>query len=535
MNKVKTLSCYLECSSGNAPKVSQIKRFIDYISAFGYQEFYFGLTDAYKIDEYSYFNYHRGSYSKEELLDIEAYALSKCVRVIPAVQVLGHLQYIWRHQSFREFMDTRSILEVGNPLSYKLVDAMFKSMASSFVGRTIHIGMDETFGLGMGEYLHKHGLKDKKVLLLEYLKEVVKIAHKYDFNIEIWGDMLTDDKCTTISIDDIKKEIPEDTLVWLWDYDSKDTSLLNKKIKDMQKHATTIGFAGCAWKHTSYVAANNYSIPRLIKQLDVCCKNNIDKYMVTIWADFAIPSSIYSVLPSLFIAGENNQNEPVGNAKLNKQKFYDIVGVKYDDLLSLDLLNNPYRHDRTTYYNNTSYIAIFSDMLLGNYDLYASEEVNKKYHLLANKYRCFAKKYIDVNFSYYFNMISNFANVLSLKIHLAEAIRNAYYKNDKETLNAYLKDIDKLIKAVEKFNKSFDKYFLNEYQAFGLEISQLHHGYLLTRLAYLKTRLIDFINNDTEIGEYKERTLKANYIPDASEDCYLNNNFEWLITYNNPQ
>ena len=534
MNKVKKLSCYLECSSGNAPKVSQIKKFIDYISAFGYQEFYFGLTDAYKIEQYPYFNYHRGSYSKNELSDIEEYAMKKGVKVIPAIQVLGHLQFIWRHQSFRGFMDTRSILEVGNPSSYQFVDAMFQSIASSFKGRTIHIGMDETFGLGMGEYLNKYGLKDKKALLLEYLKEVVKIAKKYDFNIEIWGDMLTDDKCTTISVEDIKKEIPDHTLVWLWDYDTTDTKTLNKKIKDMQSHASEIGFAGCVWKHISYVANNNYSIPRLVKQLEVCSQNKIDKYMVTIWGDFAIPSSIYSVLPSLFIAGESNQNKPTSNSKLDKEKFFKIVGIQYDDLLSLDLLNNPYKHDRSKYYNNTSYIAFFSDMLLGNYDLYASEGINKKYHLLSLKYHRLAKKYGDINFSYYFEMVADFANVLSLKIHLAEDIRNAYYQKDKATLEKYITNrINKLIKAIVVFNHKFEKYFLNEYQAIGYEVSLLHHSYLISRTQYLKERLLDYIKNDKEIGEFNEKTLKANYIPEPTEDCYINNNFDWLITYNN--
>lgn len=532
MNKVKTLSCYLECSSGCAPKVSSLKKFIDYLSSFGYQEFYLGLTDAYKIPEYPYFNYHRGSYSKEELKDIEGYAAKKGVKVIPAIQVLGHLEFIWRHESFRGFMDTRSILEVANPKAYAFVEAMFKSISESFSGRTIHIGMDETFGLGLGEYLNKHGLKDKKVLLLEYLKEVVKIAQKYGFKIEIWGDMLLDNKCTSISEEAVKKELPDDTLVWLWDYDAVDKKVIDDKIKDMKRHASEIGFAGCAWKHISYVANNNYSLPRLIKQIEVCGANNIDKYMVTIWGDFAIPSSIYSVLPSLFLASECNQNQALG-LKLNKQKFYDIVGVSYDDLISLDLLNNPYKHDRSKYYNNTSYIAFFSDLLIGNYDLYASTGVNRRYLLLARKYLRIAKKTEDGYFRHYFEMISSYAKILSIKIHLAKKIREAYERQDKDTLAALIKnDLDKLIKTLRSFIPLFDVYYLNEYQAFGLEISQLHHSHMLGRAIYLKERLLDYIANDTAIGEFNEPMLKSNYIPDPTEDCYINNNFEWLITYN---
>ncbi len=532
MNRVKHLSTYLECSSGCAPTIDSIKKFLDYISAFGYDEFYIGLTDAYKIDEYPYFNYHRGSYSKKELLEIEAYAKERGIKVIPAIQVLGHLEFIWRHESFRSFMDTRSILEVGNGKSYAFVDAMMKSISESFVGRTIHIGMDETFGLGLGKYLEEHGLVDKKKLLLEYLKEVVKIAKKYGFEIEIWGDMLLDKKCTEISASDVKKELPDNTLVWLWDYDIYDREMVENKIAKMQEHAEKIGFAGCVWKHISYVANNNYSMPRLVGQIEACGENDIEKYMVTIWSDFAIPSSIYSVLPSLYLAGETNKRHPTSGKSFDKKRFYDIVGVSFDDLLSLDLLNNPYRHDRSKYYNNTSYIAFYSDLLIGNYDLYASKEVNGRYLSLSKKYHRIARSCKDPYFAKYFEMISLFAKILSVKINLAKAIKEAYYAHDKETLKAYLPSIDKLISLYKRFNKAFDSYYLNEYQAFGLEISQLHHAHMLYRASYLKERILDYIDNDIKIGEFEEKALKSDYDPQPNEDCYIDNNFEWLITYN---
>lgn len=532
MNKVKTLSCYLECSSGCAPKVDAIKKFIAYLAAFGYQEFYLGLTDAYKIEGYPYFNYHRGSYSHEELLDIESYAESLGVKTIPAIQVLGHLEFIWRHESFRSFMDTRSILEVGNPKSYQFVDAVFESMSKSFRGRTLHVGMDETFGLGLGEYLNKHGLKDKKALLLEYLKEVVKIASKHGFKIEIWGDMLLDDKCTSISEEEVKKELPEHTLAWLWDYESTDKKTLQDKIEGMKAHASEIGFAGCAWKHISYVGNNDYSIPRLINQLEACGESKIDKYMVTIWGDFGIPSSIFSVLPSLFVAAEANQNHPLGS-KLDKGKFKGVVGVSFDDFISLDLLNNPYKHDRTKCHNSTSYIAFFSDLLLGNYDLYASKETNAKYASLSRKYHRLAKNMDDPYFRLYFSMIGDYAKILSLKLRLASSIREAYKNKDKASLTA-IRDgtLSKYIRLVSSFCDAFDAYYLHEYQSFGLEISQLHHSHMLGRAKYVKKALSDYIENEIEIGEFKEETLKSDYHPDPTEDCFIENNFDWLITYN---
>ncbi len=219
--------------------------------------------------------------------------------------------------------------------------------------------------------------------------------------------------------------------------------------------------------------------------------------------------------------------------KLDKQRFKDIVGISYDDLLSLDFLNNPYGHDRTKYHNNTSYIAFFNDLLLGNYDLYASKETNKRYASLSRKYKGLAKANEDPYFSLYFAMLSDYAKLLSLKLHLSKAIKEAYVNKDKETLKS-LRDgaLSKYIRLFPAFMESFDRYYLHEYQAFGLEVSQLHHSHMLGRAKYLKKVLTDYLEQDVEIGEFEEPTLKSDYHPDPTEDCYLDNNFDWLITYN---
>ncbi len=47
-------SVFIECSTGSTPKKETIKRYIKYISAFGYDVLYLGLTDGYKVPDYPY-------------------------------------------------------------------------------------------------------------------------------------------------------------------------------------------------------------------------------------------------------------------------------------------------------------------------------------------------------------------------------------------------------------------------------------------------------------------------------------------------
>ena len=74
MNTIDNLAVFIECSTGSTPTVQTIKRYIDYTSAFGYNQIYLGVTDAYKIPEQPYFNYNRGGYTKEQVQEIDSYA-----------------------------------------------------------------------------------------------------------------------------------------------------------------------------------------------------------------------------------------------------------------------------------------------------------------------------------------------------------------------------------------------------------------------------------------------------------------------------
>ena len=74
MTEIKNLSVFIECSTGSTPTVATLKKYIDIMEAFGYNQLYLGATDAYKIPDEPYFNYNRGGYTKEQFQEIDAYA-----------------------------------------------------------------------------------------------------------------------------------------------------------------------------------------------------------------------------------------------------------------------------------------------------------------------------------------------------------------------------------------------------------------------------------------------------------------------------
>lgn len=524
MKKVKVLSAYLELSFTTTPTVKTLKLYIDMLAKMGYDEFYLGLTDAYKIEGYPYFNYKRGSYSVEELKELDKYARERKLLLIPAIQVLGHLGYIYRHNSLGSFMDTPNILEVGNPDAYKFVDKMLKTMSKAFIGRRIHVGLDETFGIGTGQYLKHHPAKDKKALLLEYLQEVVKLAKKYDFQLEIWGDGLIDKQNTSVSADDVKKALPSDTIAWQWDYNNYNKKDIKQMILNMKKHAYSLGFAGCAWRFYSYGPGNRYSIKRIKNQLDVCSKQNVDRFMVTIWGDRGMPCSIFSIMPTLYFAASYNEGK-----QIDKDKFLNIVGAKYDDVMSLDYLNDPHKHKQIENLSSEAFYLFFTDLLIGNHDMYLNDQTANDYRKLSNKYR---RIKCDGSIEHMFEFSHEVAKLLSIKGKMGVRIRDAYVNKDKETLrNIVEKELPKLIKQQKHFNEFFNTYYLTEYQALGIEANQIFLSHMLNRYEFAKQRIINYIKNDQPIDEIGNGSLFPDYIPQASEEKCLCCDYTLLLSY----
>ena len=179
VRKFKDLSVYLECSAGSTPRVETIKNYIEIMQKLGYTKLYLGLSGAYHIDDEPYFAYKKGKYTTEQLQEIDSYGKEKGIEIVAGIQTLAHLSFLSMHDHFRPLMDTNATVMVGDEKVYELIDKMFASISKGLSSRNIHIGFDEACGIGMGNYMKRHGRADGKELVLRHLIRVLDIAKKY--------------------------------------------------------------------------------------------------------------------------------------------------------------------------------------------------------------------------------------------------------------------------------------------------------------------------------------------------------------------
>ncbi|MCQ2742543.1 MAG: family 20 glycosylhydrolase [Bacilli bacterium] len=515
MAKFEVLSAFIECSGGATPTVESIKRYAKILKGFGYQELYLGLGNGYKMDKYPYFAYRRGRYTIEDMKAIDSYCKEIGITVIPNIQLLGHQPYLFRFDSMRHLMDTPTVLLVGYEKTYELIDEMFKTMTQGFSSQRIHISLDEAFGIGSGRYLEFNEPKDKKAILLEHLLRVKEIAKKYGCDIEMWGDGLIDRVCTKVTAKDVKNALPPHTLVWQWDYCEFRKDAIRKMISTIQENATDLGYAGCAWKHSSLAPNNAYSIKRLLPQMDVAEEMGVKRFMVTVWEDRGLPVSFLTVLPALFVAAQYNEGRDIREG-LDKQKFYEVTGISYDDIFSIEYMNYPSKKKMNESWATISEYLTLCDIFITNYDFYVKEKTGSKYAALSRRYANIAcPDYMKPMFTYY----SSLAKYLSKKARLGTEVREAYLRKDNESLKTLMNGkLSQAIKTLKKAYQDLVSYWPSEFQILGLETNQMFFLHVIGRLEYAKEKIKKYLLDGTKIDEIEEELLPPDIVPQLDEE-----------------
>ena len=219
------LGVMIDCSRNAVMTVPQLKKFFELIAKMGYNQAMLYMEDTYEIPDERFFGYLRGKYSQSELKELDDYAYSLGIELIPCVQTLAHLRTIFRWPDFGAINDITDIMLVDDPRTYEVIEHMIASLRSCFRTNKVNIGMDEAHLIGRGKYMNLHGLCDKTELILKHLNKVVEIIKKYNFHGYMWNDMFYrlaangQYYATNVRFDpSIKAMVPEDVTLVYWDY-----------------------------------------------------------------------------------------------------------------------------------------------------------------------------------------------------------------------------------------------------------------------------------------------------------------------------
>ena len=501
-----TLGVMIDMSRNSVMSVEALKRYLPLLKKMGYNCAMLYTEDTYELNGEPYFGYMRGRYSKAELKELDAFALSLGIELIPCIQTLAHLNANIRWGKLP--IDCADILLVDDERTYELIDRMFSTMSECFKSKRIHIGMDEAHMLGRGVFLDRHGYEKSASIIGRHLQKVSAIAEKYGYKPMMWSDMFFrswNNGGYYIGKSEIpeyvKNAVPKNVAQVYWDYYHENESEYDDMIYNHRQLTDDIWFAGGVWGWTGFIPHNQRSIDMMLPALRSCKKNGIKNIIFTLWGDNGGECSHFARLPALCLLAEFAKgNEDISDIK---NKFRRITGVDFDDFMKIDL---PNRLGGTRQQNPSKYM-LYSDYFNDFLDYNAAQGCGEKYAEYAMQLKAVARK--TAKYGYLFDCAAKLCDVLELKYELGVKTREAYENGDKEAL-AKLADND--YKETERrlriFRDAFEKQWFRENKTCGFDVQDLRLGGMIQRTQSCSKRIKAYISGKTDkIEELEEKLL----------------------------
>lgn len=308
----KMLGAMIDMSRGGVMKPSSVKKYLEYMAAHGMNTLMLYTEDTYEVEGYPYFGYQRGRYTLAELQDIDDYAYTLGIEVIPCIQAFGHMEQFLRYPSSSAVKDNDRVLLAGEEKTYELIRACIATVRKAFRSDRVHIGCDETRGLGLGEYLNRHGFQDRFEIFNKHIARVTEICKEYGYRPMMWSDMYF----TLVNAHGVKDYDPSlivpqyaidampDCDMVFWDYYNTDNDFYRINIEKHNAFNRPMIFAGGIWTWDGFVCNYSHTYNTMKPAMEECLRGGVDSVITTIWSNDGCEASHMLAIPMLALFSE---------------------------------------------------------------------------------------------------------------------------------------------------------------------------------------------------------------------------------------
>lgn len=511
----------IDVSQGSAVlNLSTVKRLLRYMALMGLDLFMLYCEDSYDVPEEPYFGYMRGRYSQEDMREIDDYADAFGIEVIPCIQTLAHMVNTLRWKGiYGDITDDAETLLVGEERTYEFIRHLIRAASKPVRSRRIHIGMDEAWKLGLGNYLRKHGYTEKTAIMKAHLARVMEIVREEGLSPMMWSDMFLRavtprgeyyvDEAFEIP-SSAKEAVPEDVELIYWDYYHDEAAFYEQMLRHheaLSGKKDRVIFAGGAWTWHGFAPDYPITFRHSEPALRTCKKFGVREVMMTVWGDCATECNVYAILPALQFFAEHGYEEAPAMEEIAR-RFNVCTGDRWDHFMAFSEISYiPGTDRKTKEIYATAKALLWQDLLTGLFD--ANIEglpLRKFFGDLKAVYRSFAEEggsFEELKWIYY-----HLADVLEHKSELGLSLRKAYLERDREGLEKACLELHELKVRVENLKNAHRKLWDKTYLRFGFDNMDHRYGGLLSRIDTALYRVCEYLSGQEDaLEELEEKRL----------------------------
>lgn len=505
----------VDMSRNAVMNVQTVKWMLRRMALMGLNTYMLYTEDTYEVPERPYFGYMRGRYKKDELRELDAYALRYGIELIPCIQLLGHLATHLRWNAAAAYRDTANVLLVGEDETYRFIDDLLRTVSECFTSRRIHIGCDETHDLGTGKYLDLNGYRDRADIFLEHLSRISEMAKFHGLQPMMWSDMFF--RLSGRNLDRYRDYDPRTELLpgienrtagvqqIFWDYYNPDEDFYRV---NLEKHDLFPGetlFAGGIWAWGGYTVQYNRTLRNTLPALEACRKHGTREVIATIWHNGA-ECTLILALAGLQVYAEYDYRGQYDAAEV-AARFRVCGGAEYADFLNIERLEHPDGGKE----HGIARALLYADPLIGLTDAHIRGlDLRTYYTKLRNEFAELG----EGMYTPAFDVARRLTDVLELKADLGVRLKDAYSRGDRDALTdlrALCPELTARLKALRKAHRASWEIYN---KPFGWEVHDLRYGALLMRVDTLEHRLEDYLAGQvTELPELAAERLRIDSLP----------------------
>lgn len=387
----EVMAAMVDVARNGVPTLAMLKRIIRQLARMGYNELWLYLEDLLEIPELPYFGRGRGRYQADDLHAIALYGDLFGVKVVPAVQTLAHLHNALKWEAHNAFKDTSDTLLVASPATETMLRQLLTAAKAPFTTNKIHIGMDEAYQLGRGQYLDQHGYTDQQTLILSQLKTVVAITDQLGLKPVMWSDLWFTFASKKHEMYDpdvhfdakFKASLPPVGQVY-WDYYHEDEATYRERFAQHFELSDTVIFAGGIWTWSALAPDQSKMLATVHAGLTAAKATGVQQVVATMWFDDGAEVPISASWYGLQAFAAYQYHETVTREVIDREfrASQSEAPYFYQLLDQFDNFTGAVNSDA----DNVSKIVLYEDLLSQRYqqNLQAIDLVPQYQRLLAN-------------------------------------------------------------------------------------------------------------------------------------------------------
>lgn len=521
--RFENLGLQLDLSRNGAMNVPAIKKMMDHLALMGYNQLYLYLEDMYCLPGREYFGYFRGRYTPAELKELDDYAATYGMELIPSIQTLGHMEQYLRWEEAADVQDTQRELLADSEATYRFIEAMIRAATEPLRTKKIVLGLDEAHNLGLGKYLDRNGYVKKEEIFCRHLKKVFEITDKLGLEGILYSDMFFRMAAPdsdyynreTVIPQTVIDEIPENATLIYWHYGEApgcDDCMVQAHLAIGRKTL----FYGGTWTWSGHLPHTRYAICATREGLEACHKHGISTAVQTIWGDDdgGTCSHFYSLLTLQDMAewAFGHQDED-----WIAQRFRFCTDGDMDAFLAM----SDYQSKLVFGEDTQNFMELFrgktlfwQDIMMGQADEYLENTpMSEFYGAAAAKFATFARE--NTPWQAHYAYIERLFSYMSLKCAVAEKLQKAYREENREVLAEICRvSLPGLLEILRDIHARHGKLWLKDYKPFGWEVSDRHYGGSEARISYGIQRLEGYLQGEIScLEELTEKRLPMSVNP----------------------